>query len=631
MKPSDSNDYRPDIDGLRALAVTLVVLFHTDLAFPGGYIGVDVFFVISGYLITRLILSDISQGQFSFSGFWIKRIRRIAPVLLVVVLTVLIFGLAHLWPDDLVVLSRSALSVLSIASNWYFWSDLGYFGGRADTQPLLHTWSLAVEEQFYLVYPFMLVLISKHGFCRKFLPLLLFLTASSFVLSLLVWYRSPSAAFYFLPPRSWELLVGALLAFNLRLPGLNLLARNVVALAGLLAICGCAILFTKSTPFPGVAALVPVIGTAAIVYTGKAGGSFVTSVLSLKPIVFFGLISYSLYLWHWPLLLFARIRYPYAEHLEWAVIAASIVLSVVTWKLIEQPFRRSSMPLKKLLAFMVVFVMAILGISLASHATNGFPSRHTAFDTLERNSKFEVSDAKLFSLSGVSLGHKGKLVQSSDVDFFVVGDSHAAMMLPMFDKVATETGLAGLSLARAARKPFGDNAQFKPITQAIIQMIELHKPTTVFLVARWAALFGEAVSATDYAENLLLLRKVIESGTRYDVDMLLVSQVPDYQLPRAVLRYQIVSGKDSSNYPDIDQQDLQARTKSISTAFEQLITEGAQLIDLSQAFYDSNGEFNVGSSPTILYWDTNHLTQMGAIELLSEVFRPVMQNISTDY
>lgn len=628
MNFSCTGNHRPDIDGLRALAVTLVVMFHADMAFPGGYVGVDVFFVISGYLITRLILTDIEQGRFSFSRFWIRRIRRILPILLVVVLVTLALGLVHLWPDDLVGLSRSAFSVLSLVSNIYFWKDAGYFTAGVENQPLLHTWSLAVEEQFYLVYPLLLVLLAKRVVNRKlFFTLLFFLTIAAMVFSLLIWHRSASAAFYLLPPRGWELLVGAVLASRRCKPTLPPALNNALAATGLALVVGSAMLYDRSTPFPGYNAIVPVAGAAALIYAGSAGRSVVGFLLTLTPLVYLGLVSYSLYLWHWPLLIFARIRFPDAEHLGWWVIAISTVLSVLSWKLIEQPFRQARFGIVKLFVSLGILVFLILALCFVSLSTSGLPNRHSAFETLNRNAEFEVSDTALISLSGVQLGRAPSTTDGNAVDFIIVGDSHAGFLLPMLSRLATEVGVSGLSLVRAGRKPFGNRQQQQPIHEAIVQMIKNHKPRAVFLSARWSKLFASEASEAMYAENIDLVNGIIRAGQSVNSQVWLVSQVPEYPMTRATLRYQIISSGSSVkqlSYPQIDTADLKRAAVDVSTAFKTLVREGATVLDVQEEFIDDDGEFHIKPFESIIYWDNNHLTQAGADELLSPVFRSVL-------
>jgi peptidoglycan/LPS O-acetylase OafA/YrhL len=253
-------NYRPDIDGLRAIAVVMVMLFHAGLGFEGGYVGVDVFFVISGFLITRLIQKELSSDKFSLQRFWERRIRRIVPAAYACVAVTLVFGLLILMPSDLEDLGNSLIMQQLMLSNVYFWRTGDYFGGPAELKPLLHTWSLTVEEQFYLVYPIILVLLYRFGKTCFFTAISILAVGS---LCLSIWWVSShnEFTFFMLPTRAWEMLLGGMIA---NLPSFSRLSKrnlDLLGLAGLLAILFASIHFTSATEFPGAAALVPCVGT----------------------------------------------------------------------------------------------------------------------------------------------------------------------------------------------------------------------------------------------------------------------------------------------------------------------------------------------------------------------------------
>ncbi len=343
MSPTSTNyQYRPDIDGLRAIAVGTVVLFHAGICCSGGYIGVDVFFVISGFLITSLLLKDLDRGTFTFVGFWERRTRRIAPALFVVSAATLVAGWLLLLPVDLINLGRATASQAVFAANVFYWLDSGYFSAASDEKPLLHTWSLAVEEQFYFIAPVLLWALYHVKPLRGRTSLLVLMTlgiVSSFLVSVYGVARHPVAAFYLLPTRAWELLLGSLVATLPPIPSpLNRrTVRDFAATTGFASILVPAFLYTKETPFPGVAALAPCLGTALLIWAnGRTEGTaptFIARLLSLNPIVFVGLISYSLYLWHWPLLAFATYYspklLPFSTRL--LAVAAGIVLAILSW------------------------------------------------------------------------------------------------------------------------------------------------------------------------------------------------------------------------------------------------------------------------------------------------------------
>ncbi len=306
MMPSKPNlHYRPDVDGLRAVAVLAVLAFHAGgFPTPGGFVGVDVFFVISGYLISSLIMKQIAAGTFSITSFYERRIRRILPALTVMLAFTCVLAYLYLLPTELKNFADSLLAANFSASNFYFWQHSDYFVSPL-SNPLLHTWSLAVEEQFYIVFPLLLYVLYRWWPGRVKIVVAV-LAALSLAVSGYGAYHDSVTTFYMLPTRAWELLIGTLLAMKL-LPELRTsIGRNLASITGILLI-GCAILlFTKATPFPGLAALPPCVGAALIIWSGESGMSVVNSALSLRPVVFIGLISYSLYLFHWPIIVFQK-------------------------------------------------------------------------------------------------------------------------------------------------------------------------------------------------------------------------------------------------------------------------------------------------------------------------------------
>jgi peptidoglycan/LPS O-acetylase OafA/YrhL len=297
--------YRPEIDGLRALAVLPVLLFHAGLGMRGGFMGVDIFFVISGYLITTLIARDLQLGCFKMRDFWERRIRRILPAAAVMVIATLIAGAIILLPQSFENLGQSALAQSLMVSNFYFWQQDGYFAAPSDYEALLHTWSLAVEEQFYLILPALLVFLNRKFPARITLVLgLVFLT--SLIWSFLGPYLYPTASFYLLPARAWELLLGSLIAiFAIKVPG-GRLGAEFLSLAGIVLMVYPMLTYVPTTPFPGIAAISPCLGAALFIVATRKHGTLARQFLSLSPFVFIGKISYSLYLWHWPLLVFGR-------------------------------------------------------------------------------------------------------------------------------------------------------------------------------------------------------------------------------------------------------------------------------------------------------------------------------------
>ena len=369
--------YRPDIDGLRAVAVLPVVLFHAGLpGFAGGYIGVDVFFVISGYLIAGILLSDLERDRYSIRRFYERRIRRIFPALAAVVAATLAAGAVLLTPASLTQVSRSALAVGAFCSNVFFWKSVDYFADAHAAQPLLHTWSLAVEDQFYIVFPPFLAFIYRRRW--PIVPIFAALAIVSFAAAAALVFVKPSATFYLPVTRAWELLAGALLAAGAGPQRIGTTARGWAGAVGLALILLPVFLYNAHTPFPGAAALPPVLGTVLIIWSGAAGPTSVSRLLSLKPFVWLGLISYSMYLWHVPIFSYAAYvaggTMPPA--LAVAAVGGTLVMAWASYRWVETPFRAGAgfrVP-RPALVGVAVMVLAI-GAAGTLAAAKGWPDR----------------------------------------------------------------------------------------------------------------------------------------------------------------------------------------------------------------------------------------------------------------
>jgi peptidoglycan/LPS O-acetylase OafA/YrhL len=373
--------YRPEIDGLRALAVVPVILFHAGFApFAGGYVGVDVFFVISGYLIASIIVEEMRGGRFSFVTFFERRARRIIPALYAVLLVTLPLGWLFMLPDNFENFGQSLFATVGVSNNVLLWMTSGYWDLSNEFKPLLHTWSLGVEEQFYFVFPLVLLALVPRG-TRTTMWALAIAAVASLVLAQWFVMTKPLAAFFLLPMRAWELLLGAMFAVT-RTSGVpHQVARgplaSVLAWIGLALILAPVFLYDSRTPFPGVAALPPTLGTLLVIMFASSSNA-VGRVLSLRWIVGIGLGSYSAYLWHQPL--FAFIRLLSVEHpATWvwiAAIAATGVLAFLSWRFVEQPFRSRERCSRRAIFTLTIGVGALLGgAGLAIDRTSGFPQR----------------------------------------------------------------------------------------------------------------------------------------------------------------------------------------------------------------------------------------------------------------
>ena len=454
-KLARSGHYRPEIDGLRALAVLPVLFYHVDIpGFSGGFVGVDMFYVISGYLITSIIAKDVFLNRFSFISFYERRIRRIFPALFGVVFFSILAGAVLLAPKEFATFGKGLVAMTFFLSNIFFkriGGVEGYFGGDAHSQVLLHTWSLSVEEQFYLFFPTVLVLVTLVA--RKRVRECLWAgLVLSFVINVWATQHAPRAAFYVLIPRAWELLLGALLALK-AVPLLqNRVARELAGIAGLVLIGWAIVGFTPATPFPGYAALLPCLGSGLIIYSGEGGPSLVRSILSFQPLVFIGVISYSLYLYHWPIIVFSKYVAVGGLSVSATVfaIALSLVMAFVSYEFIESPFRGgdSLFSRRQIFSIGIVTSAASAALGLAIYTTHGFPVR---FSESTRQLITENTERK-GDYQEVCTNWKKPINSMADMTFCTVGeqsskkilfwgDSHVQQLYPLVQKIYDEGGL----------------------------------------------------------------------------------------------------------------------------------------------------------------------------------------------
>lgn len=427
--------YRPEIDGLRAIAIVPVVLFHAGFEFfSGGFIGVDIFFVISGYLITRIILKDLSAGEFSILQFYERRVRRLLPALFLVMIITVPFAWMWMLPQQFKDFGQSLIGVTLFSSNFLFWVEAGYFVERAELKPLLHSWSLAVEEQFYLVFPPLMLLVWRY--LRQHLFIILSIIAiASLSISMVVIGLDPEANFYLAPTRMWELLIGSLCAYW----GDKGVERqnNYFAIFGFILILYAIFAFDQYTPFPGPYSLIPIVGTALIILFGSRT-SWVGRLLSWRPIVGMGLISYSVYLWHQPLLSFARLRSLYAPSAitMFALVIGSVLLGYLSWRFVETPVRRNQVAILRNRsnlfgsAFGVAVLFLVIGIVI--HVNKGeFDGRiNPNVKPLELSEKIKVNVGLKYECNAEEFELLPGCSTSEEPEFLLWGDSHAMHLAP---------------------------------------------------------------------------------------------------------------------------------------------------------------------------------------------------------
>ncbi len=430
--------YRTEVDGLRAIAILPVVFFHAGFkAFEGGFVGVDVFFVVSGYLITTIILFDMENNAFSIVTFYERRARRILPALFFVMLCCLPFAWVWLLPSHFKDFTQSLVAVAAFSSNILFWQESGYFGVASELKPLLHTWSLAIEEQYYVLFPLFLMLLWK---LRKRWVFSALVVVGVVSLAAAQWgaYNKPSATFFLLPTRAWELAIGALIAFYLSykrehagLPKRFKNTSEVFGTIGLLMIFYSVFVFDNNTPFPSFFALIPTVGTGLVIIFATSetvAGRF----LSTKCMVWVGLISYSTYLWHYPLFAFARhssLTEPSAALLL-LLSAASLLIAYISWRYVESPFRNRELISRKMVfAFAAVGSITFAGIGLAGHLGNEYFSKMR----LTRQQISIIDEGAKKSLRHDMLG-----LSNVKPNWMLIGDSHANSLQDSLHKMVVK-------------------------------------------------------------------------------------------------------------------------------------------------------------------------------------------------
>lgn len=429
--------YRPEIDGLRAFAVGTVVLYHADVSgFAGGFIGVDVFFVLSGFLITAILIREIEDGRYSLATFYNRRARRILPALFVVIATTLIVARPWMLPWQYEELSLSALSAVFFVSNFFFWRTSGYFDAGVEEKPLLHTWSLAVEEQYYILFPVLLFLILPRS-RRMTVTLLVAATLASLALAEWGWRTYPQANFFVSPTRVWEILIGSIAAFVPR-PRLPRPVRETVSALALLTVLASLLVFDTRTPVPSLAIL-PTLIAVAVVLVFARDDTWAARFLAFRPFVAVGMISYSLYLWHQPVMALYRVRFGQIEApgVTFGLIALSVALAVASYHLVERPFRaigpsgQHRIPARRMIAALGsgAAVLAAAGVLAVVEIGNG---RYRMADIPNTNAMIDVRSERARSwnifVRNKSLKKKLSSFETSDpatIRVLILGDSHA--------------------------------------------------------------------------------------------------------------------------------------------------------------------------------------------------------------
>ena len=459
-------NYRKDIDGLRAVAVLAVVLFHLEFTFlPGGFVGVDVFFVISGYLITKILTRQIGNNAFSFIEFYARRVKRLMPAALAVIATTIIFAYFILTPDKYVELAKSGVMATVLSVNFWFAFNSGYFDQSSELSPFLHLWSLAVEEQYYFVMPVILVAAAKFG-KKSFFWTVLLITSSSFLMSAFTSAKYPDTSYYLLHTRAWELGAGGLISF---IPIQYFLHRlsSIFQILGLSLVFFSCVFISASDVFPGSIALLPVLGSCLLILFGSEK-SAIGKLLCSKLVVLLGKSSYSIYLWHWPIVVFYRVyvserNFLLAEQI--ALLILSIGMGWLSYTLVEQRFRYISLSNKKVIGSGVFASFLCFAMSFLVYSQAGFPDRisekaKALTDRNEMQKELCHQRKRFFDELDESFCIVGSDWDKSEKRAVIWGDSHSIHWAPVMDETAR---LNGFSLAVLPKQcpPYLDGVTIK--------------------------------------------------------------------------------------------------------------------------------------------------------------------------
>lgn len=646
--------YRKDIDGLRAIAVSGVVVFH---AFPwllsGGYIGVDVFFVISGYLITAIIVRQAQNGSFSLWGFYERRFRRIIPALTVVLVASTFAATVILPPHELRPYGKSLVSVALFGSNIQFWIDGGYFDGPAEAKPLLHTWSLAVEEQFYLIWPPIVAGLIGLGRSRLlksvvWLTIIISLLAAEFIVR-----SAPTAAFFLLPFRAWELGLGALLSIGAIPTVRHRVVAQIEAVAGLCLIGGSMMVMTDQTRFPGLSAFPACLGTALLIHAGQSGTTYVGRLLSVRPILFTGLISYSFYLWHWPVLSLGRIVANGSFSAAHAAIAVGVayVLAAASLYYVEKPFRSGELPLLNRAhviagTALTAGVLGVVGLGLvATHGLYRFASSEvqTAEAATASVSAFRKAchaDRALGSVGALKACTGGARVESGGYDVLLWGDSHADHLMPGLAKIASEDGWSVRQVSVSGCDPLGrylgqtnvPSACYKTFRSGLIEASKQHDLRAVVFGMRWTNKLSnfvktaqdngltttEALKAFQQAARLTI--RDIHNIVGEDVRIIVIGSLPEYDIWPATCVARAAKLHQSLLVCENTEQRNDIWGIAADNLLSDLASEQVKVI-LPRNRLCSTGKCNAIENRMVLFRDDDHLTNEGS-EYLAGYFRP---------
>lgn len=637
--------YRSDIDGLRAIAVGGVVLFHAlPWSLTGGFVGVDVFFVLSGYLITSIICGEAQRREFSILRFYERRFRRIMPALVLMTLATTIASLFILSPTELDDFGKSLFGVATFTANIVFWMDTGYFAADAIDKPLLHTWSLAVEEQFYILWPFVAAILARR---KNQTPLRVFVVLTvlaSLAYSIVGVQQFPEFTFYMLPTRAWELGLGAMLAVG-AVPAIRSQAfREVAALLGVLLIVVPMAIYTEATPFPGAAALAPCLGAVLIIHAGSLAKTLVGRALSIGPVLYVGLVSYSFYLWHWPVLVLPRLAMN--RHLTTAEAIAAIVvafiLAALSTKYVESRFRgRGTWPLTRnqvlVSSAAIASTLAVAGVIIVK--ADGFvrfgspevqiaERANEAFNPYRPACHMERTPASKGKIGKLEKCEVGKTDAVPGYDILLWGDSHADHLMPGLASMSGASNVEIRQTTVSGCSPILGYIAYVPrlapcvnsYKNALAEAAHQTDIDAVVVSSSWSAVLQSLTERTARGDPRIA-KQQFTNGLRYIVrqihseipkaQVVFVASTPDYELslPKCFARAAKLGFGD---------RDCAERTPhdavwgpEVDQIFASFREEGVKVV-LPRSLFCKGSICETRKNGHILYYDDDHLSVDGS-------------------
>ena len=640
--------YRAEIDGLRAMAVLPVILFHAGFdLFGGGFVGVDVFFVISGYLITSIIITKLTEKDFSISYFYERRARRILPALFFVSIVCLPFAWFWLAPSDLKDFGQSLVAVSTFSSNILFWMESDYFDQSSELKPLLHTWSLAVEEQYYIIFPIFLLFAWRFG--QTFILIFLFITFIA-SLGLASWaaLNKPVAAFYLLPTRGWEILMGVFAAFYIQHHAQvkNLFINQSLSILGFGLIIISILVFDRSTPFPSLYTLIPTLG-ALLIIISAVPGTIIHKLLSLNILVGLGLISYSAYLWHQPILAFARHRFleDISDFLLIALCILSVLLAWLTWRFIEKPIRSSKkFTRSNIFIFALIGLVFLSSVGAAFSQKEYFPNRSQFSKELsesltmpDKENCFDIPFNYYAEDWGCFLGAK-----KPEVDYILFGDSHTLSLKSLIDDLAFNRDLKVFYVGSSSCIPFLE-LQTKRVNyhqfncnllnKRVFNFAQKNKLKGIILSAKWTHYLqgnysheGAILIAQENINNFAYnntdafqkaFHKTVDKYSSIELPIHLIAQHPLQKHAAESVYFSVANGNNSLARLSVERFMVDDLNKIPLSVFAERARD-INLYKVTDLFCDME-ICPIGNSDQSYYYDDNHLSSIGANKLLGTI------------